>query len=193
MDYPSAEAFVFDLLRTRLPENLHYHGLDHTRDVINAAMRLADMEDVQGDDRLLLRTAALFHDTGFTVSSKEHEREGCAIAKAQLPAFEYSNADITVITGIIMATRMPQQPATHLQKIMCDADLDYLGRDDYSAISRKLFDEWNAAGKKIGEDEWNRQEIDFLLNHKYWTDSAARLRDAGKQAHLQRARTRNSS
>ena len=34
------------------------------------------------------------------------------------------------------ATKIPQTPLTKLEEIICDADLDYLGREDFFEISR---------------------------------------------------------
>ena len=41
-----------------------------------------------------------------------------------------------------MATEIPQNPKTHLEMIMCDADLDYLGRYDFETISNNLYTEF---------------------------------------------------
>ena len=45
------------------------------------------------------------------------------------------------ICGMIMATKIPQSPKNYLEQILCDADLDYLGRDDFYDIGGTLFKE----------------------------------------------------
>jgi len=191
MEIKETEKFVVNLLTSKLPASLYYHNLEHTMDVVQAAENLAALEGItQQADKFLLRTAALLHDCGFAVNYSEHETEGCILARIHLPGWGYSNGDIDSICGMIMATRMPQQPDGILEKILCDADLDYLGRDDFDSISRKLFREWQARGKNYSENEWNKVQTDFLASHRYWTSSADRLRGKPKQEHLKKIRAK---
>jgi uncharacterized protein len=82
----------------------------------------------------LLKTACLFHDIGFTISGQDHEERGCEIAEEVLPDLNYDSDQINRIKGMIMATKIPQTPNNKLEQIICDADLDYLGRDDFFSI-----------------------------------------------------------
>ena len=84
-----------------------------------------------------------------------------------------------------MKTKLPQNPVTHLEEILCDADLDHLGREDFDDIGKKLYEEWLATGKHISEKEWNDIQIKFLSTHSYWTASARAKRDQLKLIHLQ--------
>ena len=83
---------------------------------------LAREENVEGHDLVLLKTAACYHDSGFMVKGKGHEKESCKIVREILPGFKYTPVDIEINCGIIMATMIPQQPHTHLERIICDAD-----------------------------------------------------------------------
>ena len=40
-----------------------------------------------------------------------------------------------------MATKFPQDPHNLLEEIICDADLDFLGRTDFYPIGNSLFEE----------------------------------------------------
>ena len=42
-----------------------------------------------------------------------------------------------LFSQLILATKVPQKPKNKLEKIICDADLDYLGREDFDNISDK--------------------------------------------------------
>ncbi|MEM1216569.1 MAG: HD domain-containing protein [Bacteroidota bacterium] len=144
MNYQAAKDFILEKLRTELADELYYHGLHHTLDVLAVTEELAELLDIAPHERVLLRTAALYHDAGFTVSATEHELRGCEIARAHLPGFGYRPADIERICGMITATKIPQSPQNQLEEILCDADLDYLGRDDFYPIGATLFDELHA-------------------------------------------------
>jgi len=55
-----------------------------------------------------------------------------------LPFYGYNDKEIDIISDIIACTSGDKKPETLLQKIMCDADHDYLGRADYYHVAKKL-------------------------------------------------------
>ena len=184
MQFEAVKKFISNKLKKELPVNLFYHSVGHINDVYSAAENLAQLENVDGENLKLLLTAVLFHDSGFTVQPKNHEEISCEIAKKHLPDFGYTAAQIKIICGLIMATKMPQNPLNHLEQIICDADLDYLGRDDFYKIGNKLYTELGIYGMIQTELEWNKLQVRFLESHHYFTDSAKKLRQACKDAHL---------
>lgn len=184
MEFEKVKKFILDKLKKELTKNLTYHSLGHIKDVYSAAENLADLENVTGEDLTLLLTAVLFHDSGFLISQKEHERLSCGIVMEHLPKFGYTPEQIERICGMIMATQIPQTPHNKLEKIICDADLDYLGRDDFFTIGDKLFDELVMYGIIDSENEWNKLQVRFLEKHHYFTLSAKRLRKAKKAENL---------
>jgi uncharacterized protein len=185
MDIAGSEKYILDLLGRELSETLYYHGLHHTLDVENAALILAKQEGIDDAESLtLLKTAALFHDSGFIHTYKDHEEEGCRIVRSSLPLFQYTNEQIEIICGMIMATKIPQNPKTHLEKIICDADLDYLGRDDFEPVAATLFEELSVRNLVMDEKTWNHIQIRFISAHQYHTESAKNKRESKKQKHL---------
>ena len=120
-DFERARQYALERLERELPDTLTYHCLAHTRDdVVPAVERLAAPEGVDGEDLLLLRTAAYYHDLGFVEQPVDHEAAAARIASEILPRFGYSPAQICVINGIILATRIPHEAHTHLEEIMAD-------------------------------------------------------------------------
>lgn len=190
IQYKKAEQFILKLLSEKLPEGLFYHGLHHTMDVCDAAEKLAFLEGIEGEDVFLLKTAALFHDAGFTKEYAANESIGVEMSKEILPQFGYSDKQVEIIEGLILATRVPQRPETHLQKIICDADLDYLGRDDFHPIADTLKQELMAFGKISNEKEWDQIQVKFLESHKYFTESAKKYRVPKKLIHLEEVKKR---
>src|SRR5436853_550709 len=114
MQFQKAEQYITKRLQSELPTSLFYHNYDHTLAVLNAVIEIANEEHVAGEDQMLLKTAALFHDIGFVKVYHGHEEEGCVIAREQLPSYDYTNDQIEKICSLIMATRTPQNPQTHL-------------------------------------------------------------------------------
>lgn len=184
MYYQEAKAYALKRLQEELPDHLYYHGMHHTLDVCAAADKLAMGENIGGEHLILLSTAAIFHDIGFIERYQGHEITSCQIAEACLPQFGYTSPQIELIKTLIMATRMPQNPHTHMEEILCDADLDYLGRKDFFKIANTLQKEWMAFGMIAPEENWNKTQIQFLEHHHYFTKTARERRDAQKKKNL---------
>lgn len=184
MDYQAAKAFILDKLSNELSDQLHYHGLHHTLDVLEVTSELCRVLGISAYETILLRTAALFHDSGFTVSSENHEQIGCSIVRGNLPNFGYTDSEIERICGMIMATRIPQSPKNPLEEIICDADLDYLGRTDFHTIGKSLFTELQAFDRISNEKEWNRIQVRFLESHSFFTEVNISRRAPQKMRYL---------
>jgi len=188
MDSSGARAYILERLKERLPAQRSYHCLEHTLDVYASAISIAEQEGVEGEGLVLLKIAALYHDAGFTVQDTDHETAGCLLAKEVLPNFGFNDRQIELIGEMIMATRIPQSPRNKLARILCDADLDYLGRSDFNQIGATLFSEMRAYGVLSTEREWNELQLRFLERHSYFTVTNKRLREPQKQEHLEEVR-----
>ena len=181
MNYRGAKTFILEKLEQELKPIYTYHGKHHTLDVLSVTAELCALEDVSDYETKLLKTAALFHDAGFIYSPTNHEATSCEIARDVLPSFDYSEAEIERICGMIMATKIPQSPQNHLEQILADADLDYLGREDFFSIGNTLFQELRILGILQTETEWNRLQIKFLESHRFHTSTNIQRREPAKR------------
>jgi uncharacterized membrane-anchored protein YitT (DUF2179 family)/predicted metal-dependent HD superfamily phosphohydrolase len=168
-------------LENDLPSYVRYHNAQHTKDVMTAAEYLGTKEGIGEEDMMLLRTAALFHDTGFLQQMIGHEEISCEMARKHLPHFGYTPEQVDRICKIIIATQLPQSPTDKLGEILCDADLSYLGEDDYIRQSQKLFHELRHHNIINTQEEWVVRQIEFLGQHRYFTQTARNEHDAAKQ------------
>ncbi len=184
--FTDLQEMILDKLERELPEYLFYHNYKHTIDVVNQAELIGYGEGVDDEQILLLMTAALFHDAGHTIGYDNHEYFGTQIAREWLPRFKYSETQIDEICNIIMATQLPPQPKTLLQKIICDSDLDYLGRSDFIPVSNTLYEELKAQKKMPSLNAWNKIQVKFLSVHHFFTNTANSLREVNKQAQIER-------
>ena len=187
MNFSAAKIFILNALEDLSPA-LTYHGKHHTLDVVAVAERLCIVENVSKKDTILVLTAALLHDIGFLRHYSDHEEHGCRIAEEWLPQFNYTEGSIKKICGLIRATKIPQSPQTPLEEILCDADLDYLGRADFYTIGQTLFQEMKTLQLIDTEDNWNAMQIRFLENHYYFTATNQRERAAIQEKHLEELR-----
>ena len=84
---------------------------------------------------------------------------------------------------MILATKIPQSPKNIYEEILCDSDLDYLGREDYIENSNRLLQEIQL-NKKITELEWLNIQDKFLRAHHYFTARSINNREGKKQERI---------
>lgn len=190
MNFEGVERMMLQKLKEELPSYLTYHNLSHVLDVLNAVEFIGKSEGIKGENMILLKTSAIFHDSGFIVGPLNHEQVSCGIAQDILPKYDYTQRQIDIIKGIIMATKIPQSPNNHLEQIIGDADLDYLGRDDFFIIGDGLFEELKHFDLLKTEQEWNKLQLNFLEAHSYHTRTAIANRDSKKQKNLKTVKTK---
>ncbi len=186
MQYQQVYDVLMPKLEKELEPELFYHNADHTKTVIAAVKHLAARENISGDELVILKTAALFHDAGFLQQPDDHEEISCIMARDQLPGFDYSDSEVEQVCRIIMATRLPQCPTDHLGEILCDADLFYLGQDGYAANAQRLYREFKHREIVKTEAEWQLTQVEFLSTHHFFTQSAIAELEPHKQEVLQR-------
>ena len=186
IQFTDIQEVILDKLERELPDFLFYHNVKHTVDVVTEVELIGWAEGCNDEEILLLKTAALFHDAGHTVSYDDHEYQGTLLAREMLPEYGYSEAQIDRICRIIMSTKLPPKPSDLLEQIICDSDLDYLGRSDFIPVSNTLFEELKAQDKITDINEWNKMQVRFISGHQYFTTTARSLREVNKKLQIER-------
>jgi len=175
---------VLGQLGKKLSVNLTYHSVAHTMDVLEKAVEIAKQEGVNNENEImLLKVAALFHDTGFLEVYMGHEEKSCFIMRDEVSVL-FDKEELEEICGMIMATKIPQTPLTRLEEIICDADLDYLGRKDFYSTSDALKNEFLTYNIVKNQKEWEEKQINFFENHHYFTATSNNKRSTEKQQRL---------
>ncbi|GGW96981.1 HD domain-containing protein [Salegentibacter mishustinae] len=160
---------IISRLDQELPGSLVYHNVNHTKYVLEKAVKLAASENITGRELELIKIAALYHDTGFLLSHIEHENLGCLIASRDLQELFLDPVEIDMICGMIAATKIPQRPKNIFEKIVADADLFYLGTPNYNQFSKKLYKELKHFDPSINDEKWLKIQVNFLSSHSYHT------------------------
>ena len=186
VEFGDLQEVILDKLEKELPEHLYYHNVKHTVDVVTQCELIGWAEGLTDYQLLLLKTAALFHDTGHTISYANHEARSVDIARDMLPKYNYTSEEIDLICRLIMATKLPPKPTDLLESIICDSDLDYLGRTDFVPVSNTLFAELKEQNKTLTLNEWNKMQLKFISSHQYFTKTGRKLRNVKKQEQIER-------
>jgi predicted metal-dependent HD superfamily phosphohydrolase len=182
----AARAYVTDIFQHKLNPEFVFHNLEHTEDVVEAASHMADYYQLSEDDRLVLLLAAWFHDVGYVNGEAEgHEDVSIQMATNFLHSRRIDESTIQRVASCIQATRMPQSPVSLIEKILCDADLFHLSTEDFKARNQLLKQEREyLLGNKINKKEWRKGNIQFLGNHKYFTEYGQEILEPKKAENL---------
>jgi len=186
IQFTDIQEIILDKLEMDLPGYLFYHNVKHTVDVVTEVELIGWGEGCSDEEILLLKTAGLFHDAGHTIAYDNHEFYGTQIAREMLPKFNYTADQIERICSLIMSTKLPPRPTNLLENIICDSDLDYLGRSDFIPVSNTLYEELKAQNKMGTLNDWNKIQVKFISGHQYFTKTARSLREVNKQLQIER-------
>jgi class 3 adenylate cyclase/predicted metal-dependent HD superfamily phosphohydrolase len=185
IEFKSARNFIIQQLKSIIPETCFYHSLSHSLDVEKAVVRFSNCEGLSQHEKKLLRIAALLHDIGFAVRYETNEKLALQFADLHLPEFGFQKEDIEIIKNCILATELEGIPKNKMAQVLCDADLDYLGREDYYDLVDKLREELKIQGQYYTDSEWIQFQLNYLENkHQYFTKSAIQIRGFYKEKRI---------
>lgn len=167
------EIHVKELFSKRSANEDLYHNISHTMEVVESAKKIAELENIVGDDKEILLIASWFHDTGYFHCCNGHEEQSSEYARDFLQREFYPVEKIERVLECIRATKYPQHPKNKLEEIICDADLHHLGMPDVEQRSELLRRELNIKGIKNSDElEWLKLSLDFIKKHHFFTVSA---------------------
>lgn len=174
--YDSVLDHICERLIKEIPSHYTYHSLRHTLDVIEQSIVIAKGESLSEEEIDTLKIAALFHDSGYIRTRKEHEQHSAEIFKEYAQRYDLPLKVREIVSNCILATKIPQSPKNHIEQILCDADLDYLGREDFIEIGESLFKEMQSCSEIADRESWNLLQVKFLSSINYHTDYARNTR-----------------
>jgi hypothetical protein len=92
------------------------------------------------------------------------------VARTFLQRLDLDEREIALVESAILATRIPQSPSSIIEEVLCDADLLYLGTEDFYYWSNRLREELEFAhARQFTDGEWIRYNLQFMENHRFRT------------------------
>jgi HD superfamily phosphodiesterase len=153
--------------------NLFFHHFKHVLEVYEQVELLTHTENIEDEDRLLLKTAALMHDIGYSIPySNDIDILSDDMAREALPVFHYKPQQIENICLLMKAAHSESTPNGLLEEIMHDAHQIYLGQADYLTQVMNLLHELQEHRITVNKVEWLRGQIKRLANHRFYTQAA---------------------
>lgn len=176
--------YVCDLFAANNRPFLLYHNAAHTTDVVLHAIEIGAFYKLSDTDNFMLLAAAWFHDTGHLFADiATHEQESVRLMRAYFAENPIPAANIEIIAGCIMATKLPARPQTLLQQIICDADTYHLGSEAFWEMDPLVKAEMEARfGKPI--EHWKEKTYAFLQSHQFFTTYAQEKLAPVKEEHM---------
>ena len=170
-----------------VPDQYVYHNYQHTVDVAQSTVAISSFYKLADTELAALHVAAYFHDSGYDQGSAGHEDRGKTYARNFLEAEATPEEEITLVEGLIEATKPHITPQTLLQKILKDADISHVGSDQYWDRCSRVRQELLLTQKDfMSEDEWVDFELKFIQNHQFITDAAYTLYQEKKKKNINR-------
>lgn len=152
-------------------DSYYYHQYEHALEVMDRGVYLAKKEWLSDEETELIALAWLFHDTWFIIQYDNNEYIWAKIAQNFLKSKLYPMDKISIIEEIILATDPNyKKPKDIYERIIKDADLDNMWRDDFFDKSEKLKRELESIKSiKIKDPDWHHSSLDFLWKNKFYT------------------------
>ncbi|XCF04777.1 HD domain-containing protein [Tamlana crocina] len=175
-----------DLLMHSRCKVLPFHCVQHTLEVYKNVQTIGKQEKCNAEEFEILKIAALFHDTGVSATYKGHEDISANNAHLFLSDLKYPVNKIAEVMNCINATKMPQNPKTKLEQIICDADLFHLSTKVYMLKNELLRIEWKTYMNLIFTDQdWFKLNLDFLSEHHYHTNYGKNVLQEKKKKNIE--------
>jgi class 3 adenylate cyclase len=179
------EEEVLENMVKKLPANMYFHNQKNLIDIYNVVELLGRAENLNDEEMLLLKTAALLQDTGYIWSYDEHENYSISYTKEILSEYKYSGEQVEKICKLIDVTRNNRKPINLVEEVMLDAVMHYLGRADYLTLSENLYRELDERGKIHSTEEWIKMQTELLNSYHYYTKTAKILCDVNSDQQIQ--------
>jgi len=177
-----------EMVLKNLPETFTYHNLEHTTHVATAAREIGTHSALQENDLESVIVAAWLHDTGYEKDYDHHEEASIDTAGKLLKEWGAPDSKIEQVKKLIGATRMPQQPGTLPEKVLCDADLAHLADDNILECGEQIRHEFEIfKNLKFETDaEWIQNNIKFFKEHHYFTSYGQTVLEERKRKNIKK-------
>ena len=179
-----------NILDKELSPDLVYHNIEHTRSVVRAFGDIGKGSNLSEKELELGTIAAWFHDTGYTKRSFQHEAGSAELFHENVSDGDFSDEEIQIVENLILSTKVPQNPKTTAEKVLCDADLHHLGTSFFFESSELLKKEMeNVSGQPMKKERWFTDSYYFVRDHEFLTEYGKKHYNEKKEENLAELRS----
>lgn len=180
-----AEERIVELYDSIPHDNLLYHSIEHTKQVVQRANEIAAHYELSEKDITILNIAAWFHDTGHLYTNPtDHEQKSIELMRQWLADKGDYTELADEIEQVIMATKLSTQPVGLIQEIIKDADTYHFGLPEFKKVDKLMKKEMEMRNLDTMVMDWKRNTLSLLETHQYYTSYCKELLDMGKQKNI---------
>ncbi|MBC7912724.1 MAG: HD domain-containing protein [Pyrinomonadaceae bacterium] len=184
----SAEEYIFNLFKDKLPPDHVYHNYKHTYQTIKACKDIASTYNLTSRELEILLLAAIFHDTGYIETYQGHEEISIKFFNEFING-DYPLEDIKKVEELILSTKAGNKPDGTLQEILHDADYINIGKKKFFQRAELLRIEWERLLNKTYTDlEWAEIQLNFLISTNFVTEEAIVKLDDQREVNIRMQR-----
>jgi hypothetical protein len=184
--------YVTTFITSTANANLVYHNKMHIEDVVSAATKIAHHYHLSENDFFTIIAAVRFNNLGFYLDYAFHQGKAAEEASAFFEKKGVDQITVNAITECILST-YSMYPQTLLQKIVCDAEMFYLGTTNFrkqNKLQRKEYRAMNDA--EISKEEWRLKTIKMISSHNFQTGYCQLLLNTKKEEILRKLRRKDA-
>ena len=176
-------------LAENLDKHYTYHNAEHSREVCSAVREFLHYFDTTPENSRALILAAVFHDFGYLVRSQNNEALALPYMQEFGKRFALPEQLLTRANDLILETVYPYAPHTREGMLLCDADIEYIGRSCFFSKAQLFRQELSGENIHFSDRDFMLLEIKFLEENSFFTPVCQKLRSAGRLQNLQQLRT----
>ncbi len=171
-------------LQDNLNSIYHYHNAEHTLNVCTMIAEFSENCILPENEIAALKIAAIFHDFGYLESA--FDNEGLALPFMMEFCKKYGVEEkVSHRAGeLIMETAFPYHPVSAAGELLCDADIEYIGRVCFFEKAGLFRQEMSALNHIYSDQQWWKLELDFLQNNQFFSTVCREKRSAGRLANI---------
>lgn len=183
-----AEDFVLDILEIKLGNAYVFHNIKRTQEVVDAAEKLSNEEELNDGDKEVVLLAAWFLYTGFTSKEGDLAENSSTIARNFLESQEYPKVNIHRVEELIMDFHSNGEPQSSEGELLHDAVSYYYSTDDIvEKIELYRKEKSQLEQKEFPVRKWRNNFIKQLSGkHNYYTSYAKEEWSKGKNDNLKK-------
>ena len=167
--YITLKEQVLDLLQLKFPEDRHYfRGASHTINALSVVEEYIDNMRLGTYEAQILRMGVLMRDLA-ELNTIEHGEDGIELVKKTMSDAGFTFVQTKVVSDLVKSSRRPHRPTNLLERIICDVDMEFLGREDHEEANEMFFQELLKNSLVSSREEWEQWQQDMLENYKYHT------------------------
>ncbi len=173
-------------MEEELPAILNFHDQKYSMELLTNCELLFSSEKLSEEDRLLVRTAALLDCMSYLKGYIEREKYIPQLVRETLPEYHYNEKQMLKISKLINTPFFPPAALTLPEKVLSDARLAFLGKNNFQNSVVTLFEEMKYYGRATSKKEFVKNFAEFLESFEFYTLTAQKLAEVTTEEQIKK-------